>query len=146
MFIQFTIKSSWKYQSILNQYCHTKLQDLLQNPSKSLSNTQQLANQLYGGEKTIWGGPKVSTEIDNNFGYEKITQLVDNIPFKTMHSSILKHWGYVIKYPDFDYRHPALFSDDGVHLSLIGNDIFIDQIQSALETFRAFPWKNSRPN
>ena len=23
---------------------------------------------------------KVSTEIDNNFGYEKITQLVDNIP------------------------------------------------------------------
>ena len=24
---------------------------------------------------------KVSTEIDNKFGYEKITQLVDNIPF-----------------------------------------------------------------
>jgi hypothetical protein len=48
--------------------------------------------------------------------------------------------GYVIKYPDFDDRYPALFSDDGVHLSLIGNDIFIDQIQSALETFRAFPY------
>ena len=27
---------------------------------------------------------KVSTEIDNNFGYEKITQLVDNIPLKTI--------------------------------------------------------------
>jgi hypothetical protein len=26
---------------------------------------------------------KVSTEIDNNFGYEKITQLVDNIPLKS---------------------------------------------------------------
>jgi hypothetical protein len=26
---------------------------------------------------------KVSTEIDNNFGYEKITQLVDNIPLMT---------------------------------------------------------------
>jgi hypothetical protein len=25
---------------------------------------------------------KVSTEIDNTFGYEKITQLVDNIPLK----------------------------------------------------------------
>jgi hypothetical protein len=25
---------------------------------------------------------KVSTEIDNNFGYEKITILVDNIPLK----------------------------------------------------------------
>jgi hypothetical protein len=27
---------------------------------------------------------KVSTEIDNNFGYEKITQLVDNIPLKCL--------------------------------------------------------------
>jgi hypothetical protein len=25
---------------------------------------------------------KVSTDIDNNFGYEKITQLVDNIPLR----------------------------------------------------------------
>ena len=25
---------------------------------------------------------KVSTEIDNNFGYEKFTQLVDNIPLR----------------------------------------------------------------
>jgi hypothetical protein len=25
---------------------------------------------------------KVSTEIDNKFGYEKITQLVDNIPLR----------------------------------------------------------------
>ena len=55
-------------------------------------------------------------------------------------SYIFKHGGYVIKYPDFDDRYPALFSDDGVHLSLIGNNIFIDQIQSALETFRAFPY------
>jgi hypothetical protein len=27
---------------------------------------------------------KVSTEIDNNFGYEKITQLVDNIPLRVL--------------------------------------------------------------
>ena len=27
---------------------------------------------------------KVSTEIDNNFGYEKITQLVDNIPLRSV--------------------------------------------------------------
>ena len=32
---------------------------------------------------------KVSTEIDNNFGYEKITQLVDNIPLKHISSSII---------------------------------------------------------
>jgi hypothetical protein len=28
---------------------------------------------------------KVSTEIDNKFGYEKITQLVDNIPLNHEH-------------------------------------------------------------
>jgi hypothetical protein len=27
---------------------------------------------------------KVRTEIDNNFGYEKITQLVDNIPLSNV--------------------------------------------------------------
>ena len=32
---------------------------------------------------------KVSTEIDNNFGYEKITQLVDNIPLIQLHWSNL---------------------------------------------------------
>jgi hypothetical protein len=31
---------------------------------------------------------KVSTEIDNNFGYEKITQLVDNIPLSLSTSVI----------------------------------------------------------
>ena len=33
---------------------------------------------------------KVSTEIDNNFGYEKITQLVDNIPLTMRHFEINK--------------------------------------------------------
>ena len=33
---------------------------------------------------------KVSTEIDNNFGYEKITQLVDNIPLNESLNTINK--------------------------------------------------------
>jgi hypothetical protein len=33
---------------------------------------------------------KVSTEIDNNFGYEKITQLVDNIPLMIKSNKIEK--------------------------------------------------------
>jgi hypothetical protein len=32
---------------------------------------------------------KVSTEIDNNFGYEKITQLVDNIPLRNKQHVVL---------------------------------------------------------
>ena len=50
-----------KVHENINQYCHTKLQDLLQNPSKSLSNTQQLANQLYGGEKQYGEALNVSS-------------------------------------------------------------------------------------
>ena len=33
---------------------------------------------------------KVSTEIDNNFGYEKITQLVDNIPLNNPPKKYIK--------------------------------------------------------
>ena len=39
---------------------------------------------------------KVSTEIDNNFGYEKITQLVDNIPLKIL--SIYFYYEIYLKY------------------------------------------------
>ena len=31
---------------------------------------------------------KVSTEIDNNFGYEKNTQLVDNIPLTQTYTKL----------------------------------------------------------
>lgn len=54
-------------------------------------------------------------------------------------SYILKYGGYVIKHPDFDDRHKSLFCSDGVHLSFVGNDIFINQFQSALETFLDHP-------
>lgn len=55
-------------------------------------------------------------------------------------SYILKYGGNVAKYPDFDDLHPGLFLDDGVHLSFIGNDIFLNQLQSALETFIKYPY------
>ena len=44
---------------------------------------------------------KVSTEIDNNFGYEQITQLVDNIPLSCAHlmTTIIldfKFWVFIL--------------------------------------------------
>ena len=39
-------------------------------------------------------------------------------------SYLLKIGGYVIRHPDFDDKHPALFKKDGVHLSFNANDIF----------------------
>ena len=38
---------------------------------------------------------KVSTEIDNNFGYEKITQLVDNIPLISTENDHRHHHKFI---------------------------------------------------
>ncbi|VDI02042.1 Hypothetical predicted protein [Mytilus galloprovincialis] len=54
-------------------------------------------------------------------------------------SYLHKVGGKAIKHTDFDDIHPTLFADDGVHLSYIGNDIFINAIQSALELFIKYP-------
>ena len=43
---------------------------------------------------------KVSTEIDNNFGYEKMTQLVDNIPLNWL--------GETFRQPDILNEHVKL--------------------------------------
>ena len=57
---------------------------------------------------------KVSTEINNNFGYEKITQLVDNIPLiysnynlalrDTRNHKILLLWYKFITYSSLQYN------------------------------------------
>ena len=46
---------------------------------------------------------------------------------------------HVVKYPDFDDKLKRLFENNGVHLSLIGCDLFINTPQGALETFIANP-------
>ncbi|XP_071173895.1 uncharacterized protein [Mytilus edulis] len=40
-----------------------------------------------------------------------------------------------IKHLDFEDKHQALFAADGVHLSFLGNDIFINTIQTAIDLF-----------
>ena len=53
---------------------------------------------------------KVSTEIDNNFGYEKITQLVDNIPLMCKESLIFSNSSLVIGC----VRRPTPSTDKGI--------------------------------
>ena len=43
--------------------------------------------------------------------------------------------GYTIVHQDFEDKHPSLFDTDKVHLSFIGNDIFLNSLQSAIEQF-----------
>jgi lysophospholipase L1-like esterase len=43
--------------------------------------------------------------------------------------------GKVLHNPDIDFTTPGLYRTDGVHLSDIGNDIFLNDLQGGLETF-----------
>ena len=45
----------------------------------------------------------------------------------------------VMKHTDFHYNESTLLHVDGVHLSFIGNDIFLNSVQGALETFITQP-------
>lgn len=50
---------------------------------------------------------------------------------------VIKAGGAYIKYPDILCDNSSLFQPDGVHLSDIGNDIFLNTIQAALEYFHS---------
>jgi hypothetical protein len=52
---------------------------------------------------------------------------------------VLQNNSYAIAHPDFDDSYSALCDDDGVHLSFIGQDIFINTIQEALFQFLRYP-------
>lgn len=52
---------------------------------------------------------------------------------------LLQNNGYAIAHPDFDDSYSALYNHDGVHLSFIANDIFINTIQEALFQFLRYP-------
>ena len=42
--------------------------------------------------------------------------------------------GQYVKYPDI-YQHQQFFCDDGVHLNELGNSIFLNTLQGAIESF-----------
>ena len=58
---------------------------------------------------------------------------------------LLQNNSYAIAHPDFDDSYSALYDDDGVHLSFIGKDIFINTIQEALFQFLRYPKCNVYP-
>jgi hypothetical protein len=58
---------------------------------------------------------------------------------------LLQNNSYAIAHYDFDDSYSALYDDDGVHLSFIGKDIFINTIQEALFQFLRYPNCNVYP-
>lgn len=58
---------------------------------------------------------------------------------------IMLNNAYVIYHPDFNDSYKGLFKEDQVHLSYIGNDIFINTIQEALLQILLYPHRRVYP-
>lgn len=50
-----------------------------------------------------------------------------------------------IKHLDFEDKYVGLFDNDKVHLSFVGNDLFLNDLQSALQLFIDKPWLRVYP-
>ena len=64
---------------------------------------------------------------------------------RSLRTYFLNNGAYVIKHLDLEDGHPALFKEDKVHLSFLGNDIFINAIQGGLEQFLKYPYNRMYP-
>jgi hypothetical protein len=92
----------------------------------------------------IWSSilPRIKWRLSKNTAKMEKTRKRINRHFR---SYFLNKNCYVLKYPDFDDKLPALFDPDGTYLSFIGNDMFINAIQGALETFFKYPYIHVYP-
>jgi len=61
-------------------------------------------------------------------------------------SFLQRNGGKAINHVDLEDLHPALFRDDGTHLSYLGNGMFINALQSALELFIKNPYRTLYPD
>ena len=87
----------------------------------------------------IWSSilPRKEWRYANNAdAAERIRKRVNRAVRRFLH----KFNGKVIHHPDLEDIHPTLVNNDGIHLSYIENDIFINGLQSALKLFISRPY------
>ena len=60
-------------------------------------------------------------------------------------SYLNKTGGYTIIHEDFENKPESFICSDGVHLTYIGNDLFLNSLQSALEYFHFMPYNTVFP-
>lgn len=88
---------------------------------------------LYPHVKFVWSSvlPRLAWNYCDNFEAMQRSRKRLN---RGILAHVLKRGGGAILYPDFEDMNPALYRDN-VHLSFIGNELFLLSIQSALEQF-----------
>ena len=87
-------------------------------------------SQMFPGSKIMFSNilPKLSWRHSENLKPMNDTWKRLNRGLK---SYLKKIRYYTIVYANFEDKHPSLFDNDGIHLSFIGNDIFMHAMQSA---------------
>ncbi len=62
-----------------------------------------------------------------------------------LRNSVSKEGGYIIRHPNIRASEKGLYRFDGTHLSDTGNDIYLNNIQGALESFFSGQGQNIFP-
>jgi lysophospholipase L1-like esterase len=86
----------------------------------------------YPHTKIIWSGilPRLYWKYSSNFvAMEKARKRLNSFGAK----QTLALGGHYILHPDIVVNCKSLFKDDGVHLSQLGNDLFLNRLSAVLE-------------
>lgn len=123
-----------------NDICDCKSLQLINN----IISTLKTMFELLPNTKIIWSQilPRLKWRYEkNHVAVDKIRKRVNS----KIATFLLKNGGYYIRYPEITELNTGLFQPDNVHLSKLGNDIFLYRIQQALQRFLLYNVNLSPP-
>lgn len=91
---------------------------------------------LYSSLKIVWSEilPRRYWHFaDDQSAAEKTRKRINMAVKKIM----FEQHGYVISHPNIREKERSLFRHDGTHLSDVGNDLYLQNIQAAIELFKS---------
>ena len=99
--------------------------------------------QMLPGTRLIWSQilPRINWRFSNNsVAMEKCRYRLNNATA----AFIIRNGGYYIRYPDIRPDEICI-ATDGVHLTNLGNQIFLNTLQGAIEHFVTYPQSQTFP-
>lgn len=113
-------------------YLRNDLKSILRWVTRVLPNTIIIWSQVL---------PRITWRYSSNLSaMEKCRYRINN----TIASYILNNGGCYVRYPDIRANHTFLTAD-GVHLTEIGNSVFLNTLQGAIEHFMTYPNRRTFP-